>query len=544
ICKHTMIRLSPRALLPEGLTTKLLFAILCFGLSGAARELDEGLIASTVAEDSFIQTFNLHAANLSTAEKANRLSNITSMVHIGSLPGAVVGFMLCEWIGMIWTMRELCLMWIVGSIIFLTSQSLGQVYAGRFVMGLGIGQAGVIAPVYLVEIAPSKLRGLMVCAYGMSEYLGIFIGYFAIWGASIHISNSSSSQWIIPQSIQIMWAVLLIIASLPCEESPRFLFKKGLADKACEVFGRLWDLHPMDPVIQFEVRSTRKQLDQEQKASSGRSWVSAFKELFMTRENLRRISFVLALQLLSQWSGPNSVTTYAPELFGLFGITGQDEKLFATAIFGVIKLTAAFIGAVLLIDKIGRKKTLYIGVTLQLVAPLMYDAIFLTIYSRLSNLTRESSPAEHAAVGSIVFMYFIGVGWALGWNSIQYLVTAETFPLRVRLSGASLTTCIHFGNRIGISKVCTEKRHLLLTKEITCIQATPSMLLDSALTPAGTFWFFSGITFLSLVFAIIWLPETLGKGLEETNQLYAGLSASASLSTTVPFYEESEHTHV
>ncbi|KAJ5655200.1 hypothetical protein N7507_007150 [Penicillium longicatenatum] len=150
--------------------------------------------------------------------------------------------------------------------------------------------------------------------------------------------------------------------------------------------------------------------------------------------------------------GYNTCVAYAPELFSLFGITGQNEKLFVTAIFGLVKLVAAFFGAVLLIDKLGRKKTLYIGITLQLVA-LIYDSIFLTIYSHISDSTRSSGPAVHAAVGSMVFMYFIGVGWAMGWNSIQYLVTAERFPLRVRLSGASLVTCIHFGNRIGISKV-------------------------------------------------------------------------------------------
>ena len=102
------------------------------------------------------------------------------MVHIGSLPGAIAGFILCEWIGILWTMRELCLTWIVGIIVFLTSSTLGQVYAGRFIMGLGIGQAGVIAPVYLAEVSPPTMRGMMVCMYGMSEYLGIFIGVSGI----------------------------------------------------------------------------------------------------------------------------------------------------------------------------------------------------------------------------------------------------------------------------------------------------------------------------------------------------------------------------
>ncbi|KAJ5725539.1 quinate permease [Penicillium malachiteum] len=485
-----------RNLLSQEFTLKLLYGALCFGLSGAARGLDEGLIASTVSEESFIRKFHLDAAGLSATEKANRLSNVTSMVHMGSLPGAILGFLLCEWIGILWTMRELCLIWIVGLIVFLTSHTLDDVYIGRFFMGLGIGQAGVIAPVYLAEISPPRIRGMM---------------YFAIWGASIHISNSSSTQWIVPQSVQAMWAVFLFILSLFCEESPRFLCKKGTPEKACEVFARLWGLHPMDPAIQTEMRNIRKQLKQEEE-TTGWYLISSLKELFTQRSNLRRIIFILCLQVLSQWSGPNSKLAYAPELFGLFGISGQDEKLFATAIFGLVKLISALICAVLLIDRLGRKKTLYIGITLQVLA-LIYDSIFLTVYSNLSSSNKHSSSTMQAAVGSIVFMYFIGVGWAMGWNSIQYLVTAETFPLRVRLCGASLATCIHFGNRIGTSK------------------ATPYLLLNSGLTPAGTFWFFTGVSLLGLIFAIFYLPETSGKGLEETNQLYAGLPASHSMSS-------------
>ncbi|KAJ6032129.1 hypothetical protein N7540_002861 [Penicillium herquei] len=128
-----------RHLLPPEFTLKLLYGALCFGLSGAARD----------------------ASGLSATEKANRLSNVTSMVHMGSLPGAILGFILCEWIGILWTMRELCLTWIVGLIVFLTSHNLVDVYIGRFVMGLGIGQAGVIAPVYLAEISPPRIRGMM-----------------------------------------------------------------------------------------------------------------------------------------------------------------------------------------------------------------------------------------------------------------------------------------------------------------------------------------------------------------------------------------------
>lgn len=99
------------------------------------------------------------------------------MVHIGSIPSALIAFVLCERIGMLWSMRQLCVFWLVGAIIMITANgTLGQIYGGRFVMGLGIGQAAIVGPTYLAEIAPRKARGLLVFLFGSSEYIGIMIG--------------------------------------------------------------------------------------------------------------------------------------------------------------------------------------------------------------------------------------------------------------------------------------------------------------------------------------------------------------------------------
>ncbi|PYH40569.1 general substrate transporter [Aspergillus saccharolyticus JOP 1030-1] len=490
------------SLFQNRLSFRLLCAAFCFGFSGAARGLDGGLIASTVAEQSFIDQFHLHANYLNASEKANRLSDITSMVHIGSLPGALVAFISCERIGMLWTMRQACLLWITGSIIFITSHTLGQVYAGRFIMGLGIGQYGVIAPIYLGEVAPREIRGMIVGMYGMSEYLGIMIGYFSIWGASLHIPSSSARQWIIPQSIQIMWAGLLLLGSLFCEESPRFLCKTGRPKAALRSFARLWNLSLMDPGIHVEMANAQAQIEQADKNKSFLHFLSALKELFTTKDHLRRIAYIFALQCLGEWSGPNSVTTYAPELFELFGIEGRSQKLFTTAILGAVKFASALISALFLLDALGRRKTLYLGLIIQILA-LAYDSIFLTVFEYLTPSSHQESAVKHAAIGAIVMIYMTGLSWALGWNSIQYLIPAEAFPLRVRIVGVSLVTLWHYVNRIGISK------------------ATPMMLLaHHSLTPVGTFWFFTGISLLGLLFVWFFVPETSGKGLEETNTLY------------------------
>lgn len=138
-------------------------------------------------------------------------------------------------------------------------------------------------------------------------------------------------------------------------------------------------------------------------------------------------------------------------MFALFGLTGQSEKLFTTAILGAVKLVASLICAIFLIDNIGRKRSLISGILIQQVA-MLYIAIYLTV--ELSPGNDQSPSAKRAAIGAIVFIYFTGVGWAMGWNSIQYLINAEVFPLRVRSIGSSLLMCFHYANRYGLSKVC------------------------------------------------------------------------------------------
>ncbi|GAB1196768.1 hypothetical protein APSETT444_006043 [Aspergillus pseudonomiae] len=418
------------------LTVKLLCAVFSFGLLGMARGLDEGLISTTVAQPSFIHQFHLEDADLSASEKANRLSNITSMVHIGSIPGALLAFIMCEHVGMLWTMRQLCIMWAAGVVMVITAAgSIGQVYAGRFIMGLGIGQAGVVVPIYLSEVATPSLRGLM---------------YFSSWGTTMHISNNSSKQWIIPQSIQIIVSGILLLSSFACEESPRYLCKAGRFADGTQALSRLWNIPIHDPRIQHEFEGILNQIGDTPAGTRIQRLGRAVKQLITDKSNLSRLTFLAITQVLSQWSGATSVTTYAPKLFSLLGETGQSQKLLCTAILGAVKFVASLICTVFLIDYTGRKRPLITGIIIQFIA-MLYIAIYLTV--ALPSTHPISSNSEHnAAITAIVCLYLTGVGWALGWNSIQYLINAEILPLSVRTVGSSALMCFHFANRYGLSK--------------------------------------------------------------------------------------------
>lgn len=84
-------------------------------------------------------------------------------------------FVICDRLGRIWAVRQLCVLWAVGIAIFMiggTSGNLGAVYAGRLIAGLGVGQTPVIGPIYLGEVAPACIRGLCTCFFTGAVYLG------------------------------------------------------------------------------------------------------------------------------------------------------------------------------------------------------------------------------------------------------------------------------------------------------------------------------------------------------------------------------------
>ena len=194
------------------------------------------------------------------------------------------------------------------------------------------------------------------------------------------------------------------------------------------------------------------------------------------------------------------ITIYAPKYFAMMGTSGEQEKLFATAIFGVVKFISAMLCAFFLIDFFGRKRSLTAGITLQLVA-MLYMAIFLLVVPNIEDEGYvQTASQKHAAMGAIVMIYFSGFGWALGWNSIQYLINSEIYPLRLRALGGSIAMTFHFVNQYGNSK------------------AVPLMFI--AMTNGGTMLFFSCVTALGLVWVWFFLPETSGKSLESLDEMF------------------------
>jgi len=400
----------------EVLNWKLWFAVFSFGIMGAARGIDEGLISGTFNTKQFQNSLGLKS--LDPVDYANVKGNISAMVQIGSVAGALLAFLVADRIGRLWATRQLCALWIIGIVIFMANNgNLALVYLGRFIAGIGIGETTVIAPVYISEIAPRSVRGLCTCVFAGSVYIGIMIAYFATWGSSLHINQNTAASWLVPTSIHLMFAGIIIALSFFNYESPRYLVKQGKVELALANLSRIRNLPQDHPIVQGEIRDIQHQLEEEQEATMGAGVFGLFKEMFLIPKNAYRLYLGLGVQLLSQWSGAGSITIYAADFFALLGTKGQNEKLFATAIFGVVKFVAAIMCAFFLVDVIGRKRSLSIGIALQGFS-MAYIAAFLTAVPDLEEKGFKFTPSQkHASVGAIVCIYLSGFGWAMGCKS-------------------------------------------------------------------------------------------------------------------------------
>lgn len=479
----------------------LYLSVFVFGVLGAARGLDEGSISGSVAQVSFQNQFKLKDKTKTASYLANLKSNITSMVQVGAIGGAILAMYTVDKLGRINALRLVCVIWIVGVIIQITSNEVGQLYAGRFIEGLAIGQTTTIGPTYLSEVAPRQIRGMCGCIFAGAVYLGIMLAYFAHYGTALHIANTSRLQWVIPTSLKIIFAGLIFIMSFTfCVESPRWLLKVNKPDRAIECLAKIRRLPKDHPYIVGEVSDINEQILAEKEAVSGNSLMSILKEFFLVKSNRYRFFVVAAgAQVLGQWSGANAITIYAPELFAVVGVTGVD-KLKMTAILGVVKFISAYLSAFFIIDVLGRRGALYIGISLQLVC-ILYFAIFLTIVPDAADddVTLVGSQAR-ASKGALSALFLSGCGWTMGFNSVQYLLGSEIFPLNIRSFAQSMVMVLHFANQYGNSK------------------ALPLMMI--AMKSYGAFYLFVGVLAMSLFWAWFFIPEVAGRSLESMEEIF------------------------
>ena len=408
----------------------------------------------------------------------------------------------------------------------------------RMIGGFGVGASLIIAPIYIAEIAPPKMRGSMVSFNQLNIVLGITIAFFtnylilqlgkstAGW-AEILQFNNYNWRWML--GLEALPAIIYFMALNSVPSSPRWLVMSGLDDEALLVMTKLLG----EEEAEIQLKSIAKSI----KASSQKEKVS-LKELF--KPSMKLVLLIgIVVAVTQQITGINSVFFYAPMIFEQTGI-GTDASFSQAILVGVINLVFTLF-AIWLVDRVGRKPLLIFGligivISMFVLSAGFSRATYQLTEKKIQDCSAFSNEAEFAPMKNVAFqsdlefnealrncisdqsfkehqadfiskaisinpwLVLIGIlgfvaSFAISIGPIMWVLFSELFPNRVRGVAISFVGLINSGISFLVQLVFP-------WEQMNFGNAT-------------TFLIYGIFGAIGLVFVFFMLPETKGKSLEE-----------------------------
>jgi sugar porter (SP) family MFS transporter len=344
----------------------------------------------------------------------------------------------------------------------------------RIIGGLAVGASSVIAPMYISEIAPARLRGRLAGSFQLNIVAGIFIAYLT----NFAFSGIGPDAWRWMLGVMIIPAVLFWLLLLSIPESPRWLILNHNVAAAVPILGKLGEAN-----VEAAINTIRESVHEQLPGASN--------EGLFQRRYIKPILYAVLLAMFNQLSGINAILYYAPRIFKMAGFD-EGQAYLQPVYIGAANLLFTLI-AMTVIDKFGRKKLLIVG-SLGMIVFLGLTALFF----RNADVTGAAA-ATAGGGNSFVLLYLIGfiAFFAFSQGAVIWVFISEIFPNSVRSKGGSLGSFTHWIMAAIIS------------------WTFPVIVEGSKMGGYYSFTFYSVMMLLHLVFVWRFLPETKGRTLEE-----------------------------
>ena len=401
---------------------------------------------------------------------------------IGSIIGVLFAGILSDKFGRKSTMILSAILFSTSAIGCAVSTDFNQLVIYRIIGGVGIGVVSIISPLYISEVAVAQYRGRLVSLYQLAVtigFLGAYLVNYQLLGYSMSNPDVSTGWWNLV-FVSEVWRGMLGMETLPAimffiiiffiPESPRWLILKGREEKATNILERIYT---SSKEALFQLTETKSVLSSESKSE----W-----KLLLQPGIRKAVIIGVCIAVLGQFMGVNAVLYYGPSIFENAGLSGGDS-LFYQVLVGLVN-TLTTVLALVIIDKIGRKKLVYYGVSGMVISLVLIATYF--IYGESWGIS---------SIFLLIFFLFYVFCCAVSICAVVFVLLSEMYPTRVRGFAMSIAG---FALWIGTYLIG---------------QLTPWMLQN--LTPAGTFILFAimCVPYMLIVWKLV--PETTGKSLEE-----------------------------
>ena len=406
---------------------------------------------------------------------------------VGSIVGVLFAGILSDKLGRKLTMVISAVLFSTSALGCALSADFTQLVIYRIIGGVGIGVVSIVSPLYISEVAVAQYRGRLVSLYQLAVTVG-FLGAYLVnyqllaWAES---GTQLSVDWLNKVFITEVWRGMLGMETLPAilffiiiffiPESPRWLIVRGKELKAVNILEKIYN---SITEAKSQLNETKSVLTSETKSE----W-----SLLMKPGIFKAVIIGVCIAILGQFMGVNAVLYYGPSIFENAGLSGGDS-LFYQVMVGLVN-TLTTVLALVIIDKVGRKKLVYYGVSGMVVSLILIGLYFLF--------------GDSLGVSSLfllIFFLFYVFCCAVSICAVVFVLLSEMYPTKVRGLAMSIAG---FALWIGTYLIG---------------QLTPWMLQN--LTPAGTFFLFAVmcVPYMLIVWKLV--PETTGKSLEEIERYW------------------------
>ena len=454
----------------------LIFLSVVAALGGFLFGYDTAVISGTIAQ--VTQLFQLDALQQGW---------YVGCALVGSIVGVLFAGILSDKLGRKLTMVISAVLFSTSALGCALSADFAQLVVYRIIGGVGIGVVSIVSPLYISELAVAQYRGRLVSLYQLAVTVG-FLGAYLVnyqllaWAES---GTQLSVDWLNKIFITEVWRGMLGMETLPAilffiiiffiPESPRWLIVRGKELKAVNILEKIYN---SITEAKSQLNETKSVLTSETKSE----W-----SLLMKPGIFKAVIIGVCIAILGQFMGVNAVLYYGPSIFENAGLSGGDSLFYQVLVELVNTLTTIL--ALVIIDKVGRKKLVYYGVSGMVVSLILIGLYFLF--------------GDSLGVSSLfllVFFLFYVFCCAVSICAVVFVLLSEMYPTKVRGLAMSIAG---FALWIGTYLIG---------------QLTPWMLQN--LTPAGTFFLFAlmCVPYMLIVWKLV--PETTGKSLEEIERYW------------------------
>jgi sugar porter (SP) family MFS transporter len=474
---------------PGHMTAFVFFTCLVASSGGLIFGYDIGISGGVTSMDSFLKQFFPSVYAQAEASKdtnqyckfnSQLLTLFTSSLYLAALATSFVAASVTRVFGRKWSMFCGGITFLVGSALNGAATDVVMLILGRILLGIGVGFANQSVPLYLSEMAPAKLRGMLNIGFQLMTTIGILAANLINY-ATVGIEGGWG--WRIGLGLAGVPALVITVGALALPDTPNSLIARGYNEDAKAVLMKIRGTDDVHDEYDDMVAAS------EEAAAVAHPWRNILEPKYRPQ-----LTVAVLIPMFQQLTGINVIMFYAPVLFLTIGF-GDDASLMSAVITGLVNMFATIV-SIVSVDRLGRRALFLQGGTQMFISQIVVGTLIALQFGTAG--VGEMSRSNAMLLVLFICLYVAGFAWS--WGPLGWLVPSEVFSLEIRSAGQSIAVCVN------------------MTLTFIIGQAFLSMLCTLKF---GLFYFFAGWMFVMTAFIALFLPETKGVAIEEMHLVWS-----------------------